>query len=62
MDKEDVGCVCVCVWVYICTCICVHTHMHNGILLNHKKEKNYAICRDMHKPRDFHRLKLSHKL
>ena len=28
-------------------------HIHNGILLSHKKEQNYAICRDVDGPRDF---------
>ena len=27
-------------------------HLNNGILLNHKKEWNKAICSNMHKPRD----------
>ena len=30
--------------VYIC----------NGILLSHKKEQNWVICRDMDGPRDCH--------
>ena len=24
-----------------------HTHIHNGILLSHKKEGNFAICNNM---------------
>ena len=29
-------------------------HIHNGILLNHKKEKNHAICSNMDGPRECH--------
>ena len=29
-------------------------HLYNGILLNHKKEQNCTICRDMGGPRDGH--------
>ena len=29
-------------------------HIYNGILLNHKKEWNNAICSDMDGPRDCH--------
>ena len=29
-------------------------HMYNGILLNHKKEWNNAICSNMEGPRDYH--------
>ena len=29
-------------------------HLYNGILLNHKKEQNCTICRDMCGPRDGH--------
>ena len=29
-------------------------HIYNGILLRHKKERNYAICSNMDGPRDFH--------
>ena len=29
-------------------------HIYNGILLSHKKEQNWAICRDVDKPRDCH--------
>ena len=29
-------------------------HIYNGILLNHKKEQNYAIRRDVDGPRDWH--------
>ena len=27
-------------------------HIYNGILLNHKKEQNWIICKDMDGPRD----------
>ena len=27
-------------------------HIYNGILLSHKKEQNWVICRDMDGPRD----------
>ena len=27
-------------------------HIHNGILLSHKKEQNWIICRDVDGPRD----------
>ena len=37
MDKEDV----------IHTHTHTHTHTHNGILLSHKKEENFANCRNM---------------
>ena len=34
-----------------CICMCVHTHTHththHGILLSHKKERNFAICKNM---------------
>ena len=29
-------------------------HIHNGILLSHKKECNWLICRDVDGPRDCH--------
>ena len=29
-------------------------HIYNGILLNHKKEQNNAICSNMDGPRDCH--------
>ena len=29
-------------------------HIYNGILLNHKKEWNNAICSNMNGPRDYH--------
>ena len=29
-------------------------HIYNGILLNHKKEQNNAICGNMDGPRDYH--------
>ena len=32
-------------------------HIHNGILSSHKKEGNYAICRDVDRSRDCHRVK-----
>ena len=28
--------------------------IYNGILLSHKKERNWLICRDMDGPRDCH--------
>ena len=40
MDREDV--------------IHTHIHTHNGILLSHKKEWNFAICNNMDGPRDYH--------
>ena len=29
-------------------------HIYNGILLSHKKERNWVICRDVDGPRDFY--------
>ena len=29
-------------------------HIYNGILLSHKKELSWVICRDMDRPRDGH--------
>ena len=29
-------------------------HIYNGLLLNHKKEWNKAICSNMNGPRDYH--------
>ena len=29
-------------------------HIYNGILLSHRKERNWLICRDMNGPRDCH--------
>ena len=29
-------------------------HTYNGILLSHKKERNWVICRDVDGPRDCH--------
>ena len=29
-------------------------HMYNGILLSHKEEQNWVICRDVDAPRDCH--------
>ena len=29
-------------------------HIHNGILLGHKKEQNWVICRDVDEPRGCH--------
>ena len=29
-------------------------HIYNGILLSHKKEQNWVICRDVDGPRDYH--------
>ena len=29
-------------------------HIYNGILLDHKKEGNWVICRDVDGPRDGH--------
>ena len=29
-------------------------HIHNAIILNHTKEQNCAICKDMDGPRDCH--------
>ena len=29
-------------------------HIYNGILLSHKKERNWVICRDVDGPRDCH--------
>ena len=43
MDKEDV------IHTHTHTHIHTHTHTHthNGILLSHKKYKNFAICSNM---------------
>ena len=29
-------------------------HIYNGLLLSHKKERNWVICRDVDGPRDCH--------
>ena len=29
-------------------------HIYNGILLSHKKERNWVICIDMDRPRECH--------
>ena len=29
-------------------------YLYNGLLLSHKKEQNYAICRDVNGPRVYH--------
>ena len=29
-------------------------YLYNGLLLSHKTEQNYAICRDVNGPRDCH--------
>ena len=29
-------------------------HIYNGILLSHKKERNWVICRELDGPRDCH--------
>ena len=29
-------------------------HIYNGVLLSHKKEQNWVICRDVDGPRDCH--------
>ena len=29
-------------------------HRYNGILLSHKKKRNWVICRDVDGPRDYH--------
>ena len=29
-------------------------HIYNGILLSHKKEWNWVICKDVDRPRDGH--------
>ena len=42
----------VCVYIYIY--IYIYTHTHNGILPNHIKEWNNAICCNMNGPRDYH--------
>jgi len=39
-----------CIYTYTYT----RTHIYNGILLNHKKEWNNAICNNMDGPRVYH--------
>ena len=34
--------------------MCVYIYTHNGLLLNHKKGQNCAICRSMDGSRDQH--------
>ena len=34
-------------WIKKLWYTCTHTHTHNGILLSHKKEENFAICSNM---------------
>ena len=36
-------------------------HTQNGILLSQKKEENWVICKDVHRPRDCHTDGLSQK-
>ena len=56
MGKE--GVVYVCIYIYVCICVCIHTHTHigkyNGILLSHKEEQNWVMCRDVDGPKDCH--------
>ena len=52
VDKEDM--VCVCVRVCVCVCVCVCVYAYDGILLSHKKEWNWVICRDVDGPRACH--------
>ena len=44
------------IYIYIHTYIHTYTHIHtyNGVLLSHKKEQNWAICRDVDTSRDCH--------
>ena len=50
------GCVgmyiCVCVCVCVCIYIYIYIYIYDGILLNHKKEQNNAICSNLDRPRD----------
>ena len=43
-------------YIYIYIYIGVYTHIHDGILLSHKKEKNWVIC-DVDRSRVCHRVK-----
>ena len=36
-------------------------HIYNGILLSHKKERNWVICRDVDASRDCHTQEVSQK-
>ena len=36
-------------------------HIHKGILLSHKKEQHYVICRTVDGPRDCHNMEVSQK-
>ena len=38
----------------VCVCVCVCVCVYNGILLNHEKEQNHAICSNMDTLRDCH--------
>ena len=50
MDKEDAMCVCVCVCMCVCVCVCVMKY-YSAIA----KELNWVICRDVGRPRAYHR-------
>ena len=49
MDKEDVA--------HIYNGKEDVAHIYNGILLSHKKERNWVICRDVDGSRDCYRVK-----
>ena len=36
-------------------------HIYNGVLLSHKKEQNWVICRDVYGSRDCHTREVSQK-
>ena len=49
LSHQGRWCVYICMYVYVYVYIYIY-----GILLRHKEEWNYAICRDMDGPRDCH--------
>ena len=45
-------------YIYVCTYVCtykyVYIYIYDGILLNHEKEWDNAICSNMNGPKDYH--------
>ena len=42
-------------YAYIYVCVHIYIYIYNAILLNHKEEQNWIICRDMDRPRACHK-------
>jgi hypothetical protein len=45
--------------LYICIYIDIDIYTHNGILTNHQKDWNSAICNDMDRPRVYNASEIS---